>query len=434
MMVRQSTCLAVLLMIISPAAFAQTPPVPGLPELPSQQQPAVQLPEVQVPATPAPAVAAGPTETTTTNTITTTNTSSEPAEAAPAQTQETQNSGQPAPDTQTAEKPVDAATAQPAAATGEAAIATGEGPKEVVAEKEKNFIASYGTYGKSVFFTEEEIKRMKQVLYISESFKGEAVSDKPQTDDTAFNDLLGSLNNKATVDVSPITEFPSFYVSTIVYKSPSNWSLWLNGNRVTPKRVPAGIEVVAVSQTGAQFLWKPEKFLQFKAYWDDIEAGKVAKPPARSLSQAAKVTFDKKNSAWVFTVKTNQTFASQYMAVLEGKHDAQSSVTPPAAPVANTVQPVVEPPLLEDPDKELRATSEELQRQDRQLSGIGRPRPKGLLSDVPPTPEPAPTPAQDSAATVSALLGALSKAADATSGTAGNGSNNTVGLPVLPSQ
>lgn len=425
MMVRQSTCLAVLLMMVSPAAFAQTPPVPGLPELPGQQQPAVQLPEVQVPATPAPAVAAEPTATTTTTTTTTT--SSEPAEAATAQTQETQNSAQPAPDAQAAEKPADAATV-------DAAVATGEAPKEAEAEKEKNFIASYGTYGKSVFFTEEEIKRMKQVLYISESFKGEAVSDKPQTDDTAFNDLLGSLNNKATVDVSPITEFPSFYVSTIVYKSPSNWSLWLNGNRVTPKRVPAGIEVVAVSPTGAQFLWKPEKFMQFKAYWDDIEAGKVAKPPARSLSQAAKVTFDKKNSAWVFTVKTNQTFASQYMAVLEGKHDAESSVTPPATPVVNTVQPVVEPPLLEEPDKELRATSEELQRQDRQLSGIGRPRPKGLLSDVPPTPEPTPTPTQDSAATVSALLGALSKAADAASGAAGNSSNNTVGLPVLPSQ
>jgi hypothetical protein len=424
MMVRQSTCLAVLLMMASPAAFAQTPPVPGLPELPGQQQPAVQLPEVQVPATPAPAVAAEPTATTTT---TTTTTSSEPAEAATAQTLETQNSAQPALDAQAVEKPADAAT-------GDAAIATGETPKEAGGEKEKNFIASYGTYGKSVFFTEEEIKRMKQVLYISESFKGEAVSDKPQTDDTAFNDLLGSLNNKATVDVSPITEFPSFYVSTIVYKSPSNWSLWLNGNRVTPKRVPAGIEVVAVSPTGAQFLWKPEKFLQFKAYWDDIEAGKVTKAPARSLSQASKVTFDKKNSAWVFTVKTNQTFASQYMAVLEGKHDAQSPVTPPATPVANAVLPLVEPPLLEEPDKELRATSEELQRQDRQLSGIGRPRPKGLLSDVPPAPEPTPAPTQDSAATVSALLGALTKAADAASGTAGNSSNNTVGLPVLPSQ
>jgi len=386
-------------LLVAPAVFAQDA--------------AVQLPEVQVPATnlPQPAVAEAP------------------AAASDATAASTTTA------TSVATASVEATAAEPAAA-----------PEE---KKEKNFIASYGTYKTSVFFTKSEIKNMKRVLYISESFQGKEVTDKPKTEDTALNALLDNLNiQQPTVDVTPLTEFPKFYISTIVYKSPGNWAMWMNGARVTPKLLPTDIEVLGVSQNAVRFLWKPEKFMQFKEHWEGLAKGTVGSVPPRKASQFAKVTLNEEKSGWEFTVHPNQAFSSQYMAVVEGNPD-QAVLAAEAVPPEPVAQPEI-PAILGDPDAKLRQTSEELQRQNKQLSGIGRPRtdaetqqikdaeikqPKatnsGLVTDVQPAPPPVAQPAQTPAEAVNALLGALTKA---TAAAGGEEAGAPVGLPVLPSQ
>lgn len=84
-------------------------------------------------------------------------------------------------------------------------------------------------YGKSLFFTDEEISAIQRAL-LGISPTGDTQSNKPK---------------KPRV----------LKLSGVLYKSPDDWVVWLNGQRVTPKNILPEIINIEVEPTKIHLKW-----------------------------------------------------------------------------------------------------------------------------------------------------------------------------------
>ncbi len=84
-------------------------------------------------------------------------------------------------------------------------------------------------YGKSLFFTDEEISAIQRAL-LGISPTGDTQSNKPK---------------KPRI----------LTLSGVLYKSPDDWVVWLNGQRVTPKNILPEIINIEVEPTKIHLKW-----------------------------------------------------------------------------------------------------------------------------------------------------------------------------------
>lgn len=100
--------------------------------------------------------------------------------------------------------------------------------------------------------------------------------------------------------------YPQFFLSSLVYHSSQDWSARINGQYYTNKQPEGvGIRVTDIDKDKVALEWTPADLHRVEEVWNAT----TTKDPAVNLS-GGKVTF---------TLKTNQTFSSYVMRVLEGK-------------------------------------------------------------------------------------------------------------------
>lgn len=166
---------------------------------------------------------------------------------------------------------------------------------------------SYGASNLSVLFLPEEVNRMKKALRTFEDTNNRA---KP----AVFLDV------DVAQPVEKIEEppsYPVFYLSSIVYDAPNDWSIWVAGYKITPRRNDTDVTVLSVRPDSVTFSWSPT---YGKVIDTRIEEGLFAPVDAvkNKIASSQQFNWDSENARMTFTLKQNQAFSLGYYKVFEG--------------------------------------------------------------------------------------------------------------------
>lgn len=241
----------------------------------------------------------------------------------------------------------------------------GEGPE---------FTPSYGRFQYSLFFTSEEIERMKQVLNLVESQRDQSTPYVQVNDD--FTKLL---EHTVTVPSEP-PNYPNFHLSSLTYKGPNAWAFWINDKKYTPKKLPPDITVLAISARSVTLAWSPSYIATAHARWKANEVNRSL-PKNRLAQQAVDVTYRSSPPAFVFTLAPNQSYVGGAFAVYEGRQI--ETVNMPLSPNAlmampshnNSLIPVSVPPAGSGNKENPQAGILQMQEGNQSLEGLNSANP-----------------------------------------------------------
>ncbi len=153
----------------------------------------------------------------------------------------------------------------------------------------------------SLMFTEENIKDIFKALPTSSI----GIPDQFINSPFANNSGNGGNNQVEENSVFGDTSF-SVYLNSIMYISPTNWAVWMNGNKITNlTNGSSDISVVAVSPLYVTFVWNVTS-----TQWDVINEKKLI-PETKYKQENGLVHL-------YFTLSPNQTYLPVLNKVLEG--------------------------------------------------------------------------------------------------------------------
>ncbi len=187
-----------------------------------------------------------------------------------------------------------------------AATKEGDVPKVTTANKEKKKLTPKGMIElPSLFFTPEErdaIERAK--IQYTEGAVAETEVD-------LLDQLQGiKQTSKKAVDEPQETVYPQFYLETLMYHTPGDWTIWIKDLKGSRKFLPTEVatsdkllKVVVIEKEGATFEWSPKNWIA------------VSKAYKQGTPQ---VSIDESRKTVIFTLRVNQTMTSNDMQVKEG--------------------------------------------------------------------------------------------------------------------
>jgi len=172
---------------------------------------------------------------------------------------------------------------------------------------------SLGLSKTSIFFSPVQMQAVEEVLKDYES--NVSTSTAPKTDlSVDLSQLQADTPEKKIVE--PAT-YPVFYLSSIAYRSPGDWSIWVSGHKITSHKNTTNLQVVSVTPSQASFAWKP-------SYADSINTRKTAnmmapvEPVKNRLTSTPNFNHDPATGIITFTLRPNQSFAAAYLNTFEG--------------------------------------------------------------------------------------------------------------------
>lgn len=166
----------------------------------------------------------------------------------------------------------------------------------------------------SVLYKPEQVSEMKAVL--SRIEKVLAQGGPPAQEIIQENE---SLETNLQPAIIPDLRFPTFYIASIAYRSPKDWMLWINGQRVTPKRKFDGLQVAFVGPESVQLIWKPDEWKYRYEIWQSskdssIDLQKIAAHQGSTHVDAARKSL-------VASLRPNQTWVTVTPMIVEGQHN-----------------------------------------------------------------------------------------------------------------
>jgi hypothetical protein len=100
--------------------------------------------------------------------------------------------------------------------------------------------------------------------------------------------------------------YPQFFLASLVYDSPQDWSVRVNNEKLTTKEPESmGIRVIEIDKDRVKLEWMPSDMHKVEEVWN--------------VSPNKDVKVDVKAHKVTFTLRPNQTFTSYVMRVVEGK-------------------------------------------------------------------------------------------------------------------
>jgi hypothetical protein len=202
---------------------------------------------------------------------------------------------------------------QPAGeATGDTPpVASQEQADELESATPKEF--SFGKSNLSILFLPTQTERMKNAIRTYETSNKEA---KQPTFVAPEPTVKGPVEK-----IDEPTTYPVFYLASIAYEAPGDWSIWISGHKITSRKNETDISILGVSRESVTFLWKPE---YSEAIMRRKEDGVFAEtvPVKHKLAAVQPVTLDEEGGAVTFTLRPNQSFSVGYFSVFEGYVDS----------------------------------------------------------------------------------------------------------------
>ena len=216
---------------------------------------------------------------------------------------------------------------------GEAEKSPGEAVQtERIAEPTlpSNFVPSYGKVEFSLMFPEAEMSNMRKILRFYEVKKASeedpasnpTVQDGNGQYDDYLAQVLGEIDGVQGGVLQPeedLTPLPSYYLGTILYRSPTAWSFWLNGRRINPGDEIPEILLDRITPTSVSMLWQPERLSRVLNIWDSKKSPDAPRAYGNRSASKQHINVDVDSGFVTFTLSRHQTFNAEVMEVYEGK-------------------------------------------------------------------------------------------------------------------
>lgn len=214
---------------------------------------------------------------------------------------------------------------------GTAANAGGPAPQETIRY-------SYGDLDiGSLFYGPAEIKAMKETLRTWENRR-----DAPVLVEEA-------LPEEVVPAVPPDAKtYPVFHLSSIVYRNAGDWAVWVNGDKITPKKNTTDVKVLSVSASQASFSWTPS-YSAAVTLRQEKKLFAATDPVKHRLTTASALRYDPLMGTAFFSLKPNQSFAAGYMNIFEGSVESPSLAVIDPNVLASMPMPSTTPPPLPAP-------------------------------------------------------------------------------------
>ncbi len=161
---------------------------------------------------------------------------------------------------------------------------------------------------------------MDVIVSFADLYDRGAMSDKkteatPTGEKDDFMALLQSIKSQEPIidSASPVPVLlPNVYLGSIVYYSPTQWSVWINGKKLPYSRnSPEGEFYVGyISREEIELVWKPSSLLDTPTLWKSLtDNGKKT---------LLNVRVDESKGKIILRMRPNQTFLSRSLAIREG--------------------------------------------------------------------------------------------------------------------
>lgn len=178
----------------------------------------------------------------------------------------------------------------------------------------------------SIFFSADEREAIAQAkkAYLERDLYKESEQD-------LLDQLQGIKDSKRQEEDLQEKFYAQFYLETLIYHTPNDWTVWVKENDASKKYTPTHtsgasdmLKVIAIRKEDVTFEWKPKN-------WNYVSGKFKAGNPALQIDTARQLV--------MFTLRVNQTMSSNEMDIKEGvvqavpmEGAAQQAATPGAVP------------------------------------------------------------------------------------------------------
>lgn len=181
----------------------------------------------------------------------------------------------------------------------------------------------------SLMFDDEKVDNL---LAIYRAYLLRQQQQRPETAGEAtastinVGDIIGELTGSGEKPKEIVEEVLKLSLNSIVFDSPAQWSMWVNGQRFSRKEAQEGftvdnsqLRVLQANNREITYLWTPitESYNLVRQRWEDKQnRGEIF--TNTQVAQNDRVEFDEDAHTVTITLRPNQTFVSQFMSVMEG--------------------------------------------------------------------------------------------------------------------
>ena len=193
----------------------------------------------------------------------------------------------------------------------------------------------------SLFFSDVEIAKIHEAM--SMYLRGQGQNANLILDEDDYFNKASEAKQQDTQ--GRYYTYPQFFLESLVFHSDIDWSVWINGQKISHDSEDAGdkLKVRAIDKDKVDLEWAPSDMAQVimtAEKWPNEE-----------------VTIDRLNGTVLFTLKPNQTFSSYVLRVLEGKvlpviidsQPAAAASLPQSEPAATPGTEVLSPTQTDEP-------------------------------------------------------------------------------------
>lgn len=189
----------------------------------------------------------------------------------------------------------------------------------------------------TIMLSSEEMDIVDEFVTLYDSKDRNVKNNKPEKG--SQEDLLGLFNRLAgdgqgNAD-NNIRKLPNLYLGLILYHSPSEWVVTLNGKAISTQnnRPDNEFYIRRISRREVELVWKPDSMQSIANIWRNFSGSQK-----KALHGIA---VDEKESHIILLLKPNQTFDSGAIAIREGfVKSASGEEQNSQSPQDNTLKPV----------------------------------------------------------------------------------------------
>jgi hypothetical protein len=199
----------------------------------------------------------------------------------------------------------------------------------------------------SLMFNAADINVIKPFI---EAYDNSAHTVKQETTADKGDDLtslLTQLKSQENTTVVTPKALPNLYLGSIMYYSPSHWSVWINSKKVVNAYNSPHNQyyVSSISRTQVELVWKPPSLLDMIATWRNLTHNGAEPLP--------NIQIDETKGTLTLRLRPNQTFLPHTLTINEGliltedvPLTTAATASRPSTPTSATTPSAAIPPEL----------------------------------------------------------------------------------------
>lgn len=168
-------------------------------------------------------------------------------------------------------------------------------------------LKALGEWQGSLMFTAQELQKLRDAAEFSKN--PSATGDARETGATAA--AAAAAAGQSTPSTPP--PLPNYFLTSIVFVSPDDWTFWLNDKRMRAGEKMTGLKVEKITPEYVDLIWEPTSLESMLPEWKArlAESERLSAQPVRVTPNGSEVRF---------RIEPHQTFVGSKLLVQEGRY------------------------------------------------------------------------------------------------------------------